>query len=233
MKRIVIAVLVLCLALTSCSMFRSNEVAAPTADGSTVGTVTEPETLPANVTDTESAETAQAPGDPAPIGFYDDINDDGTFTRLDTYTAPWIAGSDIAVFDVIPSTAPSIRADSYKQMWQEEAAKVSPDGLVRAHFTLRYTRSDGKEIVCPINTPYDAEAMNVGFVEIYLYDDVHQADGAWYSHVTEADMTDETVFSSIKITAGAKIDYVTKIELDVYSGMSDNEAPATVVLVRE
>lgn len=34
---------------------------------------------------------------------------------------------------------------------------------------------------------------------IYLYDDIHQADGAWYSHITKDKVNDDTLFTSIKL----------------------------------
>ena len=35
---------------------------------------------------------------------------------------------------------------------------------------------------------------------IYLYDDIHQEDGAWYSHVTEEEFNENTILTSIKLT---------------------------------
>ena len=37
------------------------------------------------------------------------------------------------------------------------------------------------------------------YLYVYLYDDVHQPDGTWYSHLEPVDMKDNTVFSSIKL----------------------------------
>lgn len=39
------------------------------------------------------------------------------------------------------------------------------------------------------------------YIYNYLYDDVHQVDGAFYSHVEENEVTDETIYSSIKLYA--------------------------------
>ena len=37
------------------------------------------------------------------------------------------------------------------------------------------------------------------YLYIYLYDDINQPDGAWYSHVEESDINENTILSSIKI----------------------------------
>ena len=37
------------------------------------------------------------------------------------------------------------------------------------------------------------------YLYIYLYDDINQLDGAWYSHVEENEVNENTIFSSIKL----------------------------------
>ena len=62
------------------------------------------------------------------------------------------------------------------------------------------------------------------YMFVYLYDDVHQADGAWYSHVEEDQVSDETVYSSIKLFAATQTDEIeSPIVLTVftYDGMDD------------
>ena len=46
------------------------------------------------------------------------------------------------------------------------------------------------------------------YVQIYLYDDIHQESG-WYDHVSEEEVMDTTLFTSIKLTASTKIADVT------------------------
>ncbi len=55
----------------------------------------------------------------------------------------------------------------------------------------------------------DVEFALAPWIYLYLYDDVHQPDGAWYSHVTKSDYNDDTIFSSIKLYMAEKCDEVT------------------------
>ena len=52
---------------------------------------------------------------------------------------------------------------------------------------------------------------------IYLYDDVHQADGVFYSHLEPEQVTDETVYSSIKITGIESSTIESPITLTVFT----------------
>ena len=63
---------------------------------------------------------------------------------------------------------------------------------------------------------YDVEFALEPYIYIYLYDDIHQADGAWYSHVTKDDYNDNTLFTSIKLyVAGWNYQITTPITLTV------------------
>jgi len=218
MKKLTIVLLLLCLLLSSCrpveknidsydvneeSLFEENETTASDSEPSE------------SVTDTDAPET-ESPL-PCLIGLYDDLNNDDNYTRLTTWNEPWISGKDIAVFDVIPSTESKLYSPSYKELWKAQSSKISPDALVKPYFELIYTLADDSEKSVMIYSYSDAEAViDDGYIEIYLYDDVHQPDGAWYSHLVESTTNDDTVISSIKITAGKLIDDVKSIKLFAY-----------------
>ena len=63
-------------------------------------------------------------------------------------------------------------------------------------------------------------------MECYLYDDIHQ-NGAWeYYHLLPTSMKGSTMITSIKLTAGKKIDQVEDIQLTafLYRGEEDSNA---------
>ena len=56
------------------------------------------------------------------------------------------------------------------------------------------------------------------YIYNYLYDDIHQPDGAWYSHVEENQVTNETIYSSIKLYAAEKTNEISSpITLTVFT----------------
>ena len=172
---------------------------------------------------TEAPETE--PPLPCLIGFYDELTGNGTYTRLTEWHEPWVLGKDIAVFDVIPSAEETLTGRSYKKLWTEESDKVSPESLARPYFVLEYTLKDGTEKSVEIRSYADAEAVCAeGYLEVYLYDDIHQ-DGGWYYHLTASTSNEQSVISSFKLTAGKGIYSVESIKLSAYM---ENSSPATI-----
>lgn len=222
MKRFITITLILSLSLTSCSLFRSQIVENPldsTSDFQSENTIaadtTVVETTEADTTEKEEVKL------PCLMGFYDDLQDNGTYTRLAEWKAPWIVGRDIAVFDIIPSTAETLSSPSYKRLWNEEENKNFPDSEFKPWFILEYTLNDGTSEEITINGYEDAQKVtDNGYLEIYLYDDIHQEEGAWYYHLTKDTTTENTVISSVKLTAGKLISSVTTIRLTAFDSQS-------------
>ncbi len=178
-----------------------------------------------NAPETEEAET-EAPL-PCLIGLYDELGAPGTYTRLSEWNDPWIQGKDIAVFDIIPSSEESLTDPSFQNLWKTESDKISPDAYVKPYLLLEYTLTDGTKESFTITGWKEAEEIIAkGHIEIYLYDDIHQ-DGGWYSHLTEADTNEETVISSVKLTAGKNIASVESIVISAYI---EGSSPATVTV---
>lgn len=200
-----------------------------------VGTPDETSALSDDTILTESTDTsADAPETekalPCFIGFYDDLENNGVYTRLSEWKVPWIIKEDIAVFDVIPSSEEVLVGNSYKELWVAESEKVSKAGLVMPYFTISYTLVDGTEKTSHIFSYTDAVAITAEeYIEIYLYDDIHQEEDAWYYHLTDVTSTENSVISSIKITAGNKINDVNTIKLTAFV---DGSASTTINLER-
>ena len=175
---------------------------------------------------TEAPETE--PPLPCLIGFYDELSGNGTYTRLSEWNQPWVLGKDIAVFDVIPSIEEELTGYLYKKLWKAESDKISPEALAKPYFLLEYTLKDGTEKSVEIKSYADAEAVIAeGYLEVYLYDDIHQ-DGGWYYHLTESTSNEESVISSFKLTAGKSIYSVESIKLIAFM---DGSSPATIEIV--
>jgi hypothetical protein len=69
-----------------------------------------------------------------------------------------------------------------------------------------------------------------------MYDDINQPTGAWYSHLEDKDMDEDTIISSIKLTSGSKISEVGTIFLTAFIyNAEDNfdEAGNYIGLVKE
>ena len=177
------------------------------------------------VTEVTTSPPVTEPPLPCLIGFYDELTVYGNYTRLSEWHEPWVLGKDIAVFDVIPSSEETLVGANYKKLWTEENNKISPDKLVKPYFLLEYTLKDGTEKSVEIRSYADAETVIAeGYLEVYLYDDIHQ-DGGWYYHLTENTSNGDSVISSFKLTAGKEIYSVSSIKLTAYI---EGSSPAVI-----
>ena len=235
MKKLIALFISFSLLLTSCIALRDesdNKGTLPLNTQSTSSDVTDTKvpTEAADTTTSKPAETKEPEELPSLIGFYDELTSGGVYTRLDTWQSPWIEGTDIAVFDIVLSSEKTLSSTSYKELWKAEASKCSVYPAAKPYLELRYKLSDGSENFSVIRTPADAEAVAAdGYLEVYLYDDVHQEDGAWYSHLTDYTVTADTVISSVKLTSGAKIGEVTEISL---SACIDGSSKAIILIYK-
>ncbi len=230
---ILISLLVLC-SLCSCRRIETNDKGTLSLQSEGILTAFGDTTDTDKTPETESpldAETTGVTDLPCVIGFYDDLLDNGTYTRLEEWKALWIKGKDIAVFDIIPSSEKTLISRSYKKLWISESEKITKESLVQPYFELEYTLNDGSIKTFSISTYIDAEFVtDQGYLEVYLYDDIHQTDGEWYYHLTEETSNFDTVISSFKLTAGKNIDLVKNITITAYI---ENSAPCTITVFRD
>lgn len=238
MKHICFAlILTLAVTLTSCGILRDSEPADKIAASSEADAteLTEASADSETAESTENVQTEQGgelPEEKAPVGLYDELGEAGTYTLMESLVSTWNAGEDIVVFDLIPSNHTTISGSaSYKELWAHQAAVLGEEGTVKPYVILEYTLSDGSTVSREIRSYAEAEEeVAAGYIEVYLYDDVHQPDGTWYSHLTEYTTNNDTVISSVKLTAGAKIDSVSEVSL---TACLDGRLGSKCVLVRE
>lgn len=157
-----------------------------------------------------------------PISFYSQSPETGEYLRCTEWSTDFLASNedgtpyDLAVFGLIPSNEPTL-SGYYSDVWKTEADRV---GVLMdstdVDFTVSYMLDSGETEIYDIGGPGDAEDVGeLGYIEMYLYDDVHQEPGVRYSHLTEESLNDWVVVTTVKLTAGEKIDDVEQIFLTV------------------
>ena len=88
--------------------------------------------------------------------------------------------------------------DNYDKQYQEiEEYKIG------YQIEFKTKENDFSQIIL---SPKDGDSI-FEYIQTYLYDDIHQT-SSWYSHITEEDKTEETIFTSIKLTASTKIEEI-------------------------
>ena len=72
------------------------------------------------------------------------------------------------------------------------------------------------------NGDWDTEEVT-GYMGVWLYDDVNQEDGAWYSHLLQEEVTEDTLITSIKLRPTYDADAISNFKLKVFSYSSSME----------
>lgn len=68
-----------------------------------------------------------------------------------------------------------------------------------------------------------SEMHHTDYLYIYLYDDINQEENTWYSHLETKDLTDKTIYSSIKLyLANRTYEIISPITLQVFTYDEDD-----------
>lgn len=175
------------LILTICALFIgcTNEEVNNEVTTTTTTTTT---TVPAYVDD-----------NPIQLGLYQYFNSNTDRLLVSNYEKNFPSETDIGSFEVFYTRDNNISGGTFQTIWKEYFNKYENIDKYKIGFNIKFSTKDGKNYDQTILKPNDANVF-YDYLQIYLYDDVHQEIGKWYSHVENDKVTDETIFSSIKLT---------------------------------
>ncbi len=139
---------------------------------------------------------------PIIIGIYKYSKIKGKRELIKEYSNSWSYHQDIVSLEIFYTNEEEIEATLIRNYFDTFRNQYSNGNSYKTGFIINFTTNDTK-VNKTILSPKDTEDF-FDFLEIYLYDDYHRH-GEWYSHTTEEEMTPDTIFTSIKLTAGQKI----------------------------
>ena len=151
---------------------------------------------------------------PIVIGIYED-----DYKLVKDYSTLRENNKDL-VFGVYYSNEEILDSKNQKYNWNKFYQEYDNIDNYKIGYQISFNVGDEK-IQKTILGP-DIYAFNPYFY-IYLYDDINQADGTFYSHLEESDVNENTIFSSIKIYT-VSIDSITspiKLTAFTYDGDED------------
>lgn len=131
----------------------------------------------------------------------------------DTYYANFTSGVDIGSFEVFLTDESTIDGINFKDTWNKYYNNYVDITNYKIGYNIKFVLNDGTSY----NSNY-LEPDNYRYGEYfytYLYDDIHQVDGAFYSHLES--MEDNTLITSIKIYAVEGIDKVDYFVLSAFT----------------
>lgn len=150
------------------------------------------------------------------IGLYKYYGKSKDRELITEYNDFWEYHKDISSFEVYYTNEPFINNDWLPETFDEYKNNYSNIDNYRIGYQINFLTKD-KEINKTILSPKDTEEF-YDYLEIYLYDDYHRERGVWYSHTTEDEFNENTLLTSIKLTAGKLInDISSDITLSVFT----------------
>lgn len=201
MKKILILILLL---LTGCSFTNTKEKNKEISNNNKVE-----ETIPEYIDN-----------NPIKLGlFLYDNNYHNKEVIKDTYYTDFISGTDIGSFEVFLTDNNIIDGNSFKDTWNKYYNMYEDISNYKIGFNIKFMLYDGNNYEANILEP-DIYKFSEYFY-IYLYDDIHQEDGTFYSHLESID--DNTLITSIKLYAVDGIDRVESIILNAFTYDSIND----------
>lgn len=129
---------------------------------------------------------------------------------------------DIGVFDVYFTDIDKVDSSNTKINYQKYIKEYDNISNHKIGFYISFTAEDNmiEEVILD---PSKQHKMTP-YLYIYLYDDINQNPGSYYSHLEEKDMKENTVFSSIKLflaQEGIKINSPITLTVFTYDGSDD------------
>ncbi len=160
------------------------------------------------------------------MSLYKNIKDESLRRKYgEVYESVWEKGKDITSFECIASTEQEIpNLNRYFQdIWREEWNRFENHDVCKICYRVQFETTDGVNIDKMLMKPGD-ELEYRDYIENYLYDDIHQVKGKWYTHLSPEDINDSMILSSLKFTAGQSYDKVmSPITVSAYVYYSDED----------
>lgn len=178
---------------------------------------------------------------PIELSFYMYYGKNTNRKRLETYQIPFITGQDLCSLEIYYTKEEMLSINSQKNLWDQYLQNYSNIDNYKIGYKISFTNINNENISKYILSPKDTEDV-FNYIQLYLYDDIHVQDGAWYSHVTEDEYNTNTILTSIKLTGGDKASEVTSdITLEVFTYDDDDfdelgnyrgKSKATIIISR-
>lgn len=152
---------------------------------------------------------------PITVGLYEDEY------LIKEYNTKLTNMKDITVFNIYYTNKEVLENNYIKYNFNKYYNEYQSIDKYKIGFIISF-EAEGKKYSKQITDP-DCEYTFAPYIYVYLYDDIHQPDGAWYSHLLPSEMKDNTVFSSIKLFMANKATSITSpITLSVFTYDEDD-----------
>ena len=145
---------------------------------------------------------------PIKLGIYMYYNSYTDRKKIPEYKTNWELNVDLCSLEIFYTNEESIPGTKIKTLWNEYKSKYENIDDYKIGYNISFdTKNEGhieKNILNPTDT-WDIYR----YLQVYLYDDIHQENNAWYSHVTDEEYNDSNILTSIKLTGSTIVEEIT------------------------
>jgi len=135
------------------------------------------------------------------------------------YNTKYVDGKDIT-FNIVYTNEENLPSTNIKKNWNKYYNKYENIEEYKIGFLLEF-EANGKKLENIILDP-SAKYVTSPYIYVYLYDGVHQKDGAHYTHLDMKDINDKTIYSSIKLFMCQQTKEISSpIKLTVFTYLND------------
>lgn len=152
---------------------------------------------------------------PIIVGLYTQSNNGKRLTTK--YSSNWDKDNIMGMFYSVYTNKEMISGNSFTSLWNDYASNYPNIQKYKIGYNIKYTLTNGDVIDKQILEPKDTDSLFVN-LQFYLYDDVTPMPGRRYYHMTQPEITDKTIYTSVKIVAYKETkDVVSPIELTTFT----------------
>lgn len=130
---------------------------------------------------------------------------------LTDYQTNWASQTDIGSFEIFFTNDPTLPSSSFKDLWYTYYNNYQNVEGYKIGYNIKFTINNDTNINQNILSPDDSKTF-FDYLQIYLYDDIHQENNTWYSHMTQEEYNENVMLTSIKLTNS---DYTNQITSDI------------------
>lgn len=151
------------------------------------------------------------------LGMY--INNKGMRNLVSSYDSELTQYKDIVSLEVY-YTKDELLTGNQKELWNYYYQSYEGVENKKIGYYIYFEVMEEK-FERMILKPSDGDSI-FDYIQIYLYDDINQ-DGGYYDHITDSEVREDSIFSSIKLTASTRISEITSsIKVKVFTYDEDD-----------
>ena len=173
-----------------------------------------------------------------PVHLYTVDYDTMTCTKVTELNKTWTDTEDLASFGAFATDQNSFTFTSEPEAYREFWDAVNTATNYKIGYELSFEVGDQEKVITILEPadiennsdlymgdyPEDGDYSSItGYMGVWVYDDYSHEAGESYIHITQAEVTDDTLLTSIKLRPTPNSDEISNLVLKAFSYSSDSE----------